>query len=259
MSKESAADVRLFVENLPAEGDAIAGYVRNGVAYRLTGADLRALLAENERLRASRNEDITAYETQLIAIHGARDYWQDQMVKATQERNAAAARAEQAEGENAVFREWLYELGYDALSVAQRFRRQPAAAQHPAGGPEGDAVELACDSGVPIASAVSEGVSGAVRAWAPEEVPDVLWHAFLDAVNECWIKSRAADIERCCYQAGIAAVLTQLGLREEWGFRWHGARVEEQAEGYETEADARSFADPTDTIMHRYVTDWEER
>lgn len=33
-----------FVEHLAAEGDAIAGYTRNGKQYKLTGADLRGLL-----------------------------------------------------------------------------------------------------------------------------------------------------------------------------------------------------------------------
>lgn len=33
-----------FVENMPAEGDAIAGYSRNGKQYKLTAADLRGLL-----------------------------------------------------------------------------------------------------------------------------------------------------------------------------------------------------------------------
>jgi len=33
-----------FVENLPSEGDAIAGYTRNGKQYKLTAADLRGLL-----------------------------------------------------------------------------------------------------------------------------------------------------------------------------------------------------------------------
>jgi hypothetical protein len=33
-----------FVENLPAEGDAIAGYIRNGKRHELTAADLRGLL-----------------------------------------------------------------------------------------------------------------------------------------------------------------------------------------------------------------------
>ncbi len=33
-----------FVENLPAEGDAIAGYSRNGKQYKLTATDLRDLL-----------------------------------------------------------------------------------------------------------------------------------------------------------------------------------------------------------------------
>lgn len=33
-----------FVENLPAEGDAIAGYTRGGKQYKLTAADLRGLL-----------------------------------------------------------------------------------------------------------------------------------------------------------------------------------------------------------------------
>jgi hypothetical protein len=33
-----------FVENLPSEGDAIAGYIRNGKQYKLTAADLRGLL-----------------------------------------------------------------------------------------------------------------------------------------------------------------------------------------------------------------------
>jgi chorismate mutase len=45
--------------------------------------------AEATRLRAVINEDITAYETQLNAIHEARDYWQDQTVKATEERDEA--------------------------------------------------------------------------------------------------------------------------------------------------------------------------
>ena len=48
-----------FVENLPAEGDAIAGYARNGKQYRLTAADLRDLLAENRRLRQQNNELFT--------------------------------------------------------------------------------------------------------------------------------------------------------------------------------------------------------
>lgn len=33
-----------FVENLPAEGDAITSYTRNGKQYKLTAADLRGLL-----------------------------------------------------------------------------------------------------------------------------------------------------------------------------------------------------------------------
>lgn len=33
-----------FVEHLPAEGDAIAGYMRDGKQYKLTGADLRTFL-----------------------------------------------------------------------------------------------------------------------------------------------------------------------------------------------------------------------
>jgi len=48
-----------FVENLPAEGDAIAGYSRNGKQYKLTAADLRGLLAENERLRMQNDELFT--------------------------------------------------------------------------------------------------------------------------------------------------------------------------------------------------------
>lgn len=33
-----------FVEHLPSEGDAIAGYTRNGKQFKLTAADLRGLL-----------------------------------------------------------------------------------------------------------------------------------------------------------------------------------------------------------------------
>lgn len=33
-----------FVDHMPAEGDAIAGYIRDGKRYALTGADLRGLL-----------------------------------------------------------------------------------------------------------------------------------------------------------------------------------------------------------------------
>lgn len=43
--------VRAFVDNLPAEGDAISGYIRGGVRYELTGAALRAMLYERQQLR----------------------------------------------------------------------------------------------------------------------------------------------------------------------------------------------------------------
>jgi DNA-binding transcriptional regulator PaaX len=43
--------VRAFVDNLPAEGDAISGYIRGGVRYELTGAALRVLLDEDQEMR----------------------------------------------------------------------------------------------------------------------------------------------------------------------------------------------------------------
>jgi hypothetical protein len=42
---EALADVEAFCDNLPGEGDAIRAYVRGGKDYRLTDADLRAVIA----------------------------------------------------------------------------------------------------------------------------------------------------------------------------------------------------------------------
>ncbi|NUQ98314.1 MAG: hypothetical protein HOY79_17780 [Streptomyces sp.] len=48
-----------FALNMPAEGDAIAGFNRGGKRYELTGADLLALLAETKRLRLQ-NEELSS-------------------------------------------------------------------------------------------------------------------------------------------------------------------------------------------------------
>lgn len=48
----AAAHVQAFVDNLPAEGDAISGYVRGGVRYELTGVMLRTLLVDYAHAKA---------------------------------------------------------------------------------------------------------------------------------------------------------------------------------------------------------------
>lgn len=47
--------VRAFLDELPAHGDAIAGYSRNGLRHALTEPMLRALVAGYEKLRTERS------------------------------------------------------------------------------------------------------------------------------------------------------------------------------------------------------------
>lgn len=61
------------------------------------------------------------------------------------------------------------------------------------------------------------------------------------------------DVQWLLEQVRITAT-----LREEWGYRWGNGDLEQRAEGYDTEADARIGAHHSDTIMRRYVTDWED-
>lgn len=68
------------------------------------------------------------------------------------------------------------------------------------------------------------------------------------------LRERAETAER-----ELAEMRERIGnLREEWGYRWGNGDLEQRAEGYDTEADARIGAHHSDTIMRRHVTDWED-
>ncbi len=89
---EAFVQVRAFVDNLPAEGDAISGYVRGGVRYELTGAALQALLTERQQLMDGRetkrgNAQACAEESraELEQMRRERDAAQDNLARATTE------------------------------------------------------------------------------------------------------------------------------------------------------------------------------
>lgn len=71
---EALEQVRAFVDNLPAEGDAISGYLRGGVRYELTGAALQTLLNEldNQQLREQIAEQLErqAYKEAMRDVNG---------------------------------------------------------------------------------------------------------------------------------------------------------------------------------------------
>ena len=104
---------------------------------------------------------------------------------------------------------------------------------------------------------MSETSAGEMR---PEDVPDELVQAAADAIHAHYAAHPEDESEDNAIRTLLAAALTKLGLREEWGYRW-GADDDDlgsRAEGYDTEADARIGAHPSETIMRRYVTDWED-
>lgn len=69
----------------------------------------------------------------------------------------------------------------------------------------------------------------------------------------CELVRATDDVQWLLEQVGIVAT-----LREEWGYRWGNGDLEQRAEGYDTEADARIGAHHSDTMMRRYVTHWED-
>jgi hypothetical protein len=118
----------------------------------------------------------------------------------------------------------------------QTTRRETAAAQHPADGAErdgGDAVtQETVENGTGRAATAQTGVragaetsgpeKGAVRGAEgvrPASVLEELHDAFRAGAYTHWTNwhNEDGDYRDCCHRAGLAAVLTQLGLREEWG------------------------------------------
>lgn len=90
----------------------------------------------------------------------------------------------------------------------------------------------------------------------PEDVPDALLNAAFRATG---YRLRGPDLRNI-----VAAVMTQLGLREQWGIRVprDGEDAPRRWRGGEEEARNQlpylRVLDPASTLQHRYVTDWED-
>lgn len=255
MSGKTAAErVTAFLDAREANGEAARGTIsvahgdgsrtgeRPGMYRRpLTDADLRELLAENERLRV----EAAAVEG---LDHCCRCGGQIRLAfcaKCVDQIAAVAAAQHPADGAE--------RDGGDAVTRGTVEKR-----------PGSDAAGLALQFDPAGRDEAPEAVSVAVKAWAPEQVPIALVDAALNAYRTGAMPPTNAPIWYQMRQA-VAAVLTQLGLWEEWAVKFRnpdgteeGRKRPNEFYARKTHAWALDF-DPAAKLRHRHVTDWGDR
>lgn len=98
------------------------------------------------------------------------------------------------------------------------------------------------------AAAMTEPQQASAGEMRPEDVPDELVNAAFKATG---YRLRGPDLRNIA-----AAMMTQLGLREEWGVRWPDEEITTCAN--EDDARGRAPLEAGAKPIRRYVTDWED-